>query len=133
MENLVSKTTRKESVKPPHHILIAAAVNAALALLPAHAQTTSSHERHLVPVGAKASDAAKVDMTEGEVRKVDKSKKTITLKHGPIKNLDMPPMTMVFDAADASLLNKVKAGDRVRFVAANPGGKLTVTEIQPAQ
>ena len=121
-------------MKPPHHILIAAAVNAALAfLVPAHAQTTSSHEHHLVPVGTKASGAAKADMTEGEVRKVDKAKKTITLKHGPIKNLDMPPMTMVFQATDASLLDKVKAGDKVHFVAANPGGKLTVTEIEPAQ
>jgi Cu(I)/Ag(I) efflux system periplasmic protein CusF len=130
MENLVSKTARKESVKPPHHILIAAAVNAALAfLLPAHAQATSGHDHH---ADATAVKTVVADMTEGEVRKVDKAKKTITLKHGPIKNLDMPPMTMVFEA-DSSLLNKVKAGDKVRFVAANPGGKLTVTEIQPAQ
>jgi Cu(I)/Ag(I) efflux system periplasmic protein CusF len=42
-------------------------------------------------------------------------------------------MTMVFQVTDASLLEKVKAGDKVRFVAANPGGKLTVTEIQPAK
>jgi Cu/Ag efflux protein CusF len=132
MENLVSKTPREESVKPPHHILIAAAVNAALAfLLPAHAQATSSHDHHAAATGVKAKTVT-ADMSEGEVRKIDKAKKTITLKHGAIKNLDMPPMTMVFEA-DASLLGKVKAGDKVRFVAADPGGKLTVTEIQRAQ
>ena len=118
-------------MKLPHHILIASAVNAALAfLLPAHAQATSGHYHHAAATGVKAVAA---DMSEGEVRKVDKAKKTITIKHGPIKNLDMPAMTMVFQAADVSLLEKVKAGDKVRFVAANPGGKLTVTEIQPAQ
>ena len=112
-------------------ILVVGAIGSAAAFAGlAHAQATPGHEQH---AAAPAAKTAKADMTEGEVRKVDKAKKTITLKHGPIKNLDMPPMTMVFEAADASLLNKVKAGDKVRFVAANPGGKLTVTEIQPAQ
>lgn len=72
-------------------------------------------------------------MSEGEVRKVDMESRKITLKHGPLKNLDMPPMTMAFQVTDVAMLNKVKAGDRVRFVAANPGGKLTVTEIRLAE
>ena len=121
-------------MKTPHHILIAAAVNAVAAFfLPAQAQTPSGHDHHGAPTATKVADVAKADMTEGEVRRIDKQNRKITLKHGPIKNLDMPAMTMVFQAADASLLDKVKVGDKVRFVAANPGGKLTVTEIQPAQ
>ena len=71
-------------------------------------------------------------MTEGEVRKIDKQAKKITLKHGDIQNLDMPGMTMVFQVKDAALLDKVKAGDKVRFAASNPGGKLTLTQIELA-
>ena len=73
------------------------------------------------------------DMTNAEVRKVDKENRKITLKHESIKNLDMPAMTMVFQVGDAAMLDKVKAGDKVRFSAANEAGKLTVTAIQPAR
>ncbi|PZP90843.1 MAG: hypothetical protein DI587_37365 [Variovorax paradoxus] len=72
-------------------------------------------------------------MTEGEVRKIDKDNKKITLKHGPIKNLDMPSMTMVFNVNDAALLDKVQAGDKVRFKASGEGGKFTVTDLQAAK
>ena len=71
------------------------------------------------------------DMTNAEVRKVDKENKKLTLKHEQIKNLDMPPMTMVFGVKDAKYLDKVKAGDKVRFAAIDEGGgKLVVTEIE---
>ena len=89
--------------------------------------TATDHAAHHGP-----SAAANTDMTEGEVRKVDKSAGKITLKHGAIKNLDMPPMTMVFQVADPKLLDKVQAGDKVRFVAESIGGKFTVTDLQPA-
>jgi Cu(I)/Ag(I) efflux system protein CusF len=72
-------------------------------------------------------------LADGEVRKVDKDAKKVTLKHGPIKNLDMPPMTMVFGVTDPALLDKVKAGDKVRFAAKDDAGKLTVTEIEVAK
>lgn len=71
------------------------------------------------------------DLAQGEVRKVDKESGKITLKHGPIKNLDMPAMTMVFRAKSPDLLDKVKQGDKVRFAATNEGGQLTVTRIEP--
>jgi Cu(I)/Ag(I) efflux system periplasmic protein CusF len=83
---------------------------------------------HAPLVQAQAAKAA--EMTEAEVRKVDKDNKKITLKHGEIKNLEMPPMTMVFQVNDAALLDKVQAGDKVKFRAVNDGGKFTVTEIQ---
>ena len=93
----------------------------------------SGHDHHSAAPAAKPAASQGAEMSEGEVRKVDMESRKITLKHGPLKNLDMPPMTMAFQVTDVAMLNKVKAGDRVRFVAANPGGKLTVTEIRLAE
>ena len=69
-------------------------------------------------------------MADGEVRKIDKGQGKITLKHGEIKNLDMPPMTMVFKVKDAALLDRVQQGDRVGFTAEKIGGEYTVTGIE---
>lgn len=80
-----------------------------------------------------AATGSSVEMTEGEVRKVDKENNKITLKHGEIKNLEMPAMTMVFQVPDAAMLDKIKAGDKVRFKAGKEGGKLVVTEIEAAK
>jgi len=77
--------------------------------------------------------ASAADMTEGEIRKVDKDAKKLTIKHGEIKSLDMPPMTMVFQVKDASVLDKVKAGDKVRFVVQKFDAGLVVTDIQAAK
>ncbi len=82
---------------------------------------------------AAGATATAADMTEAEVRKVDKDSKKITLKHGAIKNLDMPPMTMVFQVSDPAMLDKVQAGDKVRFTASGEGGRFMVTEIQPVK
>ena len=72
-------------------------------------------------------------LSDGEVRKVDKDAKKITIKHGPLANLDMPPMTMVFQVKDPAMLDKVKAGDKVKFQAEKVGGAFTVTQIEPAK
>ena len=72
-------------------------------------------------------------LTEGEVRKVDKQAKKITLRHGAIRNLDMPGMTMVFNVTDPGVLDKVKPGDKVRFAADKVGDALTVTYLERAQ
>ena len=77
--------------------------------------------------------AAAVEMTDGEVRKVDMDAKKITIRHGAIKNLDMPPMTMVFQAKDPAMLEKVQKGDKVKFKAAMDGSAMVVTEIQIAK
>ena len=95
----------------------------------AQAQGSGHDGHHATPAASKPATA---DMSEGEVRKIDKEKRKITLKHGPIKNLDMGPMTMAFAASDASMLDKVKVGDKVRFVATSKGGQITVTDIRPA-
>lgn len=78
---------------------------------------------------AATTSAASEELAEAEVRRVDISNRKITLRHGEIKNLQMPPMSMVFNVNDPSLLEKVKPGDKIRFRAVEEGGKLIVTEI----
>ena len=79
---------------------------------------------------APASAAAAADFATGEVRKVYPDAGQILLKHGEIKSLDMPPMSMVFKVKDKALLDRVKPGDKVRFKAAQIGGDYTVTDLQ---
>jgi Cu(I)/Ag(I) efflux system periplasmic protein CusF len=67
---------------------------------------------------------------EGEVRKVDKDAKKITIKHGPLEKLDMPAMTMVFQVKEPAMLDQVKAGDKVTFDAEKVGGAFTITKIE---
>ena len=73
------------------------------------------------------------DMTEGEIRKIDINNKKITIKHGEIKNLEMPGMTMVFQVKDPVMLDKVKAGDKVKFRAEKTGSAFVVTDIVPSK
>lgn len=85
----------------------------------------------ITPPAAKSetqSNAA-APMTDGEVRKVDMAGKKITIKHGPLANLDMPAMTMVFRVKDPAMLNQVKTGDRIGFVAEMIEGKIAVTKL----
>ena len=77
--------------------------------------------------------AANGEAADAEVRKVDKDAKKITLKHGEIINLGMPAMTMVFQVKDAALLDKVKAGDKVKFKAEKVSSGYAVTEIEVAK
>jgi Cu(I)/Ag(I) efflux system periplasmic protein CusF len=77
-----------------------------------------------------ANDSAAATPTDGEVRKVDVEAKKLTLKHGEIKNINMPGMTMVFQVKDPAMLEKVKTGDKVRFTAEKINGAFTVTTIE---
>lgn len=77
--------------------------------------------------------ATTADMADGEVRKVDKENKKITLKHGVIKSLDMPGMTMVFGVKDSAVLDTLKVGDKVKFKAEQTGTAIVVTDIQPSK
>ena len=72
------------------------------------------------------------ELANGEVRKIDKDAGKITLRHGPIKSIDMPPMTMVFRVQDAAMLEGVKAGDKVRFDAQKIGGQYVVIKMEAA-
>lgn len=70
--------------------------------------------------------------SDGEVRKINKDTQKITLKHGPLVNLDMPPMTMVFGVSDTGLLDTVNVGDKVQFVAEKINGGYVVTTLRKA-
>ena len=72
-------------------------------------------------------------MALGEIRKVDKSAKKLTIKHGPLPNLGMGAMTMVYKVTDPAVLDRVKKGDKINFVAENINGVLTVTNIETAK
>ena len=81
-----------------------------------------------------AAPAAK-EMTDAEIRKFDKDAKKITLKHGPIKSLDMPGMTMVFQVRDPALLDKLAqmaVGDKIKFSTEQQQGAYVVTGAEKA-
>lgn len=71
-----------------------------------------------------------VDYTKGVVTKIDAKQKKVTIKHEDLINLDMPAMTMVFRTADDAMLEKMKEGQNIEFVADRVKGKLTVTELK---
>lgn len=106
-------------MKPSSFLAAALLVTA----IPAFAQGTA---------GTKATAAADA-YAEGEVKKVDKAGGKVTIKHGPLAALDMPPMTMVFRVKDPAMLDQVKQGDTIRFKAEKVGGNYTVTEYKPAK
>ncbi len=102
---------------------------------PAHAQTaagaTADSHSHSHPTAAASESAA--TWSEGEITRWDPRTLKLTLKHGEIKNLEMPPMTMVFRVADAGVLGDLKPGDKVRFQAEKrPPGTYHVTHIEKA-
>jgi Cu(I)/Ag(I) efflux system periplasmic protein CusF len=86
----------------------------------------------LLLLASVATSAAWAQSNEAEVRKVDKSAGKLTLKHGEIKSLEMPPMTMVFRVKDKAWLDQVAAGDKVRFDAEKIDGQYVVTAIKKA-
>lgn len=85
------------------------------------------------PATTVTAAASTLPMVDAEIRKIDLENKKVTLKHGEIKNLDMPGMTMVFQVKDAAMLEKVKAGDKVKFTADKVNGAFTVLTIEPAK
>ena len=107
-------------------LFIAAALAAAFG-----SQARTSPPTGADPPALQQATAA-VAQSDGEVRKVDKEHGKLTLRHGPLQNLDMPAMTMVFKAADPKLLDGLQVGDKIKFTAEKVDGIFTVTAIQPA-
>ena len=81
---------------------------------------------HAEPASASAAAA----MSTGEVKKVDQAAGKVTIKHGPLANLGMDAMTMVFRVKDPAMLDQVRAGDRINFIAEQPNGQLTVSRLE---
>lgn len=111
-----------------HVLTTTLSLAALMALGPVFAQPHSDHGH----AQTQATPAAANDLTDGEVRRIDAAAGKVTIKHGEIKSLDMPPMTMVFTVAESGLLNNLKVGDKIRFVVEQQQGKMVVTRIVPA-
>ncbi|SRR5690606_11740656 len=111
--------------------MTAALAAIAAAPLAAHHGSPGDHAPLSVAQAGDAA-AADADMAQGEVRKVDRANGKLTLKHGEIRKLDMPPMTMVFQVRDVAMLDGLKAGDKVRFAAEKIGSAYRVTKIEAA-
>lgn len=80
-----------------------------------------------------SATAGENEMSNGEVKKIDKEAGKITIKHGPLKNVGMSAMTMAFRVKDAAMLNQVKEGDKINFIVEKVNGNLTVTKIEAAK
>lgn len=106
--------------------LIQASLLAACLLSPA-ARASDDHAAHHAKPAASAPAG---EMTDGEVRKIDLEAGKLTLRHAEIKSLDMPPMTMVFQVRDKSLLAPLKLGSRVQFQVVHEGGKFVITALK---
>ena len=109
-----------------YRLALAAGLAGALLVPAVHAQQPADHAAH-----HPAADSA--PQSEGEVRKLDIEQRKVTLRHGPLANLDMPAMTMVFTAVDARLLDGLKQGDKVRFTADKKDGGYVVTALELAR
>ena len=84
-------------------------------------------------VNSHGSAHQPTDMVDGEVQMVDKKARNITLRHGEIRNVQMPAMTMVFGVRDPLLLDRIKKGDKVKFKVEAVDGVPTVTVIEPVR
>jgi len=78
----------------------------------------------------KSSMSGAATMTDGEVRRVDAAAGKVTIKHGEIKHMDMPPMSMVFNVKDKAMLDKVQVGEKIQFIVIQDAGKMVVTDIK---
>lgn len=97
---------------------------------PAAAETPNQSSDRSPSAGASQADDNAASMSEGEIRKVNRDAGKITIRHGPLKSLDMPPMTMVFRVKDPAMLDQVKPGDKVRFVAGKAGTQFMVMRME---
>lgn len=110
--------------------VIATAVIALAATFSVPGIAADDHSEHAHMQAPMASEATLVD---GLVKKVDKAAGKVTLAHGPLTNLGMPAMTMAFRVKDAAWLDKLKEGDKIRFMAEKVNGGITIIRIEAAK
>ena len=85
---------------------------------------------HDMPMQAGGAHDKNTSMADGVVRRIDRDNGKVTLRHGPIASIDMPPMTMVYPVKPTALLNTLKVGDKVKFRAEKVNGNYIVTAIE---
>lgn len=112
-------------MRPTFSLLSALLFAPLLALsLPAQAQ----HDHHAMPAAGQAAP-----LSDGLIKKIDKAAGEIVIQHGQLDSIGMPPMTMSFGVADKTWLNKLKAGDKIRFAAEMKGGNAIVSRYEMAK
>jgi Cu/Ag efflux protein CusF len=120
------KTIMFDKRRLVHGLLGAVLVTSAASSLAQQPRMTPEHlAMNHVPAEAPS-------WVEGEVRRIDAESRKVTLRHGDIRNLDMPAMTMVFRVQDGITLDNVRVGDKVRFMATSDNGQLVLTQLQHA-
>lgn len=98
----------------------------------AQAQDTAPTPTTSAAASAASAPASASTLSDGEIRKINRDAGKLTLRHGELKNLNMPPMTMVFVVKDKTLLNELKVGDKIRFHVIMEAGQMVITRIEPA-
>ena len=104
-----------------------------------HAQSVHAQSGHAghgpapAPAPAPAAAAAAAPLADGEVLRVNRDTRKLRIRHGEIRSLNMPPMTMEFEVTDPAMLDAVKVGDRIRFAAEERRGQYFVTRIEPVR
>lgn len=115
-------------------LAVAVAMSAAASIATAQQGAHSGHGAHDAHAAHSAhagyQAAAPAELTEGEVKKIDKEAGKITLRHGELKNLNMAAMTMVFRVKDQAMLDQVKVGSKVKFAADRVDGAVTIVQLQ---
>lgn len=116
----------KRHTKTIAQLLTAAALFLSMPLM---AQAGADHSKMGMDHG-KMTMTATPAMTDGEIRRIDKENGKVTIKHGEIKHMDMPPMSMVFNVKDKAMLDKVQVGEKIQFIVIQDAGKMVVTDIK---
>jgi Cu(I)/Ag(I) efflux system protein CusF len=105
--------------------------------LPASVHAADAHDPHaghgMTAPSASASTNASTQLVEGQVKKIDKAGGKVTVTHGPLTNLNMPAMTMVFRVKEATWLEQLKPEQKIRFVADSINGVLTIVRLEVAK
>ena len=114
------------------HCILTAALATFFSLLPASAPFAGSQDEHSAH-RTQSTTASESSMSEGIVRKVDKASGKVTIAHGPLSNLKMPAMTMVFRVKDATWLDRMPVDSTIRFQADSINGVLTIVRFESAK
>jgi Cu/Ag efflux protein CusF len=109
-------------------LIVVSVALAAIVAAPAFAGDDMAGMDMSKPSASKTS--SKTALTEAEVRKVDAATGMVTLKHGALENVGMPPMTMAFKAKDAAMVKQVHEGDKVKVRVENVNGTLTIVKLE---
>ncbi len=113
--------------------LLFASASASLSLSPTLA-AAAGHDAHAGHGNhATTQPAMSSVLVDGVVKKIDKAAGKVTISHGPLTNLNMPAMTMVFRVKEAAWLDQMQSGGKIRFVADSIDGTLTIVRYEAAK